>query len=545
MTLTSLTFFAFVLACIIVYYIVPAKFRWLVLLAASLAFYGMICLRYCPFILFTAFSTWAGALWMGREIEKRGLEFRSHKAEWDVTQKKEHKHGTMIRKRLILLLVLVLNFGILAVLKYYDVAAGLLGSWFHTEVQSLGILLPLGISFYTFQAMGYMIDVYWEKTVPEKNPAKFLLFVTFFPQIVQGPIGVYNDLAHQLYQGHKLDYENIKHGFQLILWGLFKKLVIADRLVIALDHLLPLKHDLSNASNLLLLVIYCIQLYMDFSGGIDIVRGVAQMMGVEMALNFKRPFFSRSLAGFWQRWHISLCSWLKNYLFYPMAVSRAFLRFGNRICSLERSERELPEDSLWGGYTFLQHLGRVLPGCLATLITFFIIGIWHGASWKDAGYGIWNGVLIALAGFLDPLFQWLLRKLNIRTEAVSWKIWQILRTSALIGMSFAFDIADGFRDSLSLIWKCLTPAGGPVSHLGTEIDSGLTIQNWILAGICLLIVFAVSLYQEITGKSVRSGLEKQNLWLQWVLMLGCFAAIIVFGMYGPGVASGEFVYMQF
>ena len=545
MTLTSLTFFAFVLVTVVVYYVIPERFRWIVLLAASLAFYAFLSLKYYPYILFTAFSTWAGALWLGKTIEDRKAEFQAGKTGWDAGQKKKHKHGTMMRKRGILTLVLVLNFGILAFLKYYDVAVGKLSNWFQADIPGLGLLLPLGISFYTFQTMGYIIDVYWEKVTPERNPAKVLLFTTFFPQIVQGPIGVYNDLAPQLYRGNDLKYENIKHGFQLILWGLFKKMVIADRLIVPLHTLLPVKNDLSNAYNLLLLIIYCAQLYMDFSGGIDIVRGAAEMMGIEMAVNFKRPFFSRSMIGFWQRWHISLCSWLKNYLFYPMAVSRAFLRFGNWIYNRSRTEKEYPEDSMWGGYSFLQHLGRMAPGCIATLITFIIIGFWHGASWKDAGYGIFNGVLISLAGWMAPLFTWILVKLHINTEAVSWKIWQIIRTVILMGLSFTFDIADGFLDGIRLMWKCLTPAGGYVSHLGTSVNSGLNAQGWILVTICLLIVFAVSLFQEISGKSVRDCLDRQNLWLQWVLMLGCFIAVVIFGMYGPGVASGEFLYMQF
>ena len=544
MTLTSLTFFAFILITVVIYYVIPKKFRWLVLLAASLAFYGILSLKYFPYILFTAFSTWAGALWIGKVIQDRKAEFQAGKKDWDVAQKKDHKHGTMMRKRGILSLILVLNFGILAFLKYYDVAALKLGELFHADIPGLGLLLPLGISFYTFQTMGYIIDVYWEKVEPERNPAKVLLFVTFFPQIIQGPIGVYKDLAPQLYQGNDLKYENIKHGFQLILWGLFKKMVIADRLLLPLHALLPLKNELSNAYNLLILVIYCAQLYMDFSGGIDIVRGVAEMMGIEMAVNFKRPFFSRSMIGFWQRWHISLCSWLKNYLFYPMAVSRAFLRFGNWVYGRSSSQKELPEDSVWGGYSFLQHLGRVLPGCIATLITFIIIGFWHGASWKDAGYGIFNGVLISTAGWLAPLFQWILIKLHIRTDAASWKLWQIIRTAILMGLSFTFYIADGLGDAISLMWKCLTPAGGPVSHLGGELDTGLNTQGWILVIVCLLIVFAVSLYQELSGRSVRQSLDQQNLWLQWALMLGCLMAVIIFGMYGPGVASGEFLYMQ-
>ncbi|MBQ9030181.1 MAG: MBOAT family protein [Parasporobacterium sp.] len=545
MTLTSLTFFAFVLAVLIVYYLIPKRLRWLVLLAASLVFYGLLALKSLPFILFTALSTWAGALWLGQVTRKRTQIWNEQKSGWDPAARKAYKKQTQKMKRRILALILVLNFGILAVLKYYDFVVEQINRNAGGHLSFLGILLPLGISFYTFQSMGYLIDIYGEKMPPESNPLRYLLYVTFFPQIIQGPIADYQKLAPQLYEGQDLRYENLKYGFQLILWGLFKKMVIADRLAVSLQSLLPVKDEISNAWQLLILLIYCAQLYCDFSGGIDVVRGVGGMLGIEMAVNFKRPFFSKGLAEFWQRWHISLCAWLRTYLLYPIAVSKPFLRFGNRIIEKSRSEQELPEDSLWGGFTFIQHLGRVLPGAIATLITFLIIGIWHGASWQYAGYGVWNGVILFFSMLLAPVFQWLIRRLHIQTESTGWKVWQILRTAVIVGLSFTFDIADGLMDALRMIGKCFTPVLGPTTHLGTAVDTGLAGADWgvVIAG--LLIVFAVSLYQELTGRKVRESLNADSAWVSWVLTLGCLIAVVIFGMYGPGVASGEFVYMQF
>jgi len=546
MTITSLYYLAFVLLTLIVYYVFPKKLRWTVLLAASAAFYGIVCLKYIPFIIFTILSTWAGGIWLDRYNSDRQEFFKANKSGWDSEKKKAYKHTTMIRKRLILSLVLVVNFGILAVLKYYDFMAGWLGSILNFQAAPLGILLPLGISFYTFQTMGYIIDVYWEKTAPLRNPAKFALFAMYFPQIIQGPIAIYNDLTRTLYEGHELKFENIKYGFQLALWGLFKKMVIADRLILMTDALSPVRNEVSNGYSLLLVIVYAAQLYMDFSGGIDIVRGVSRMFGIEMAINFKRPFFSKSVAEFWQRWHISLCHWLKTYLFYPIAVSRAFLRFGRWISARERHpDVELPEDSIWGGYTFLQHLGRVLPGCIATLITFFIIGMWHGANWKYAGYGLWNGIIILAAKILEPFFRWVLERLGIRTDTSGWRIWQILRTVIIVGLSFAFDVADNMADSLKIIWKCITPALGPTTHLGHGISIGLELPDILVAVTGLVIVFAVSLYQERSKQSVRVSIDRQPMWISWILTLGCAVAVAVFGMYGPGISTGEFVYMQF
>ena len=546
MTLTSLSFFAYVLAAVIVYYVCPKKWRYLALLAASIAFYAVISLKYLPFLLFTAFSTWAGALWLCHVDQSRKEVFAAHKAGWDREQKKTFKHQTILRKRGILALVLVVNFGILGVLKYYNFLADWLSGLFQAEIPLIGILLPLGISFYTFQSMGYLIDCYWEKFTPEKNPLKFLLFVTFFPQIVQGPIGTYAHLMPQLMEGHVLSFENLRSGFQLILWGLFKKMVIADRLIVPLNALLPVKNDLSNAWSLLLVLIYIAQLYMDFSGGIDLVRGVAQLFGITMAENFRRPFFSKSVAEFWRRWHISLCNWLKTYLFYPMAVSKAFLRLGSRIGRHgKKPEKELPEDSLWGGYTFFQHLGRVLPGCIGTLIVFFIIGMWHGANWKYAGYGIWNGLIILISMILEPVLKWLVRHLHIRVDTTGWRVWQILRTFFLVGLSFAFDIAYSLSDAVQMIGRCLTPAAGPNIHVGQGVSTGLETADWVVAALGLLLVFGISLYQERSKRSVRESIAGQSAWVSWALTLGCFTAVLVFGMYGPGIASGEFVYMQF
>lgn len=546
MTITDLSFFAFVLATVVVYYIIPKKFRWLVLLAASVAFYCIVCLKYLPYIIVTAMTTWAGGLWLDKVTKDRKAVFKEHKADWDRETKSKFKKVTTGKKRGILALVLVFNFGILAFLKYFNFFGEWITGMFGGQFQAMSLVLPLGISFYTFQAMGYIIDVYWEKTAPEKNPARFGLFVSFFPQLVQGPIAIYDDLAHQLFEGHELKYENIKYGFQLIVWGLFKKMVIADRLVIVVNNLLPQKNELANWYSLFALLVYAMQIYTDFSGGIDIARGVAQMLGINMADNFKRPYFSKSINDFWRRWHVSLGRWMRTYLFYPIAVSNVFLALGRKISELKRHpDKVYADDSMWGGVSFAEHMGKVIPGCIATLVTFFVVGMWHGANWKYAGYGLWNGLVILIAMILDPLFKWALAKLKIRVDTTGWRTWQIIRTFIVVLGAYVFDIADSIGDGITMIGRCLTPLQGHTTHLGAVVDYGLEYTDWIVAVAGLLIVLAVSLYQERSKKSVRVSLDQQTLWLQWVLTMGCLFAVIIFGMYGPGVAAGEFVYMQF
>lgn len=532
MTLTSESFFIFVFALLVLYYLFPIKHRWTVLLLGSFAFYAIVCLKYMPFILLTILTTYGGAVWLERYGARRKEILKAHKEDWSKDTRKGYKAQTASRKRWILLAVLLLNFGILAVLKYYNWVFGALGDLIHVDFPMVSLLLPLGISFYTFQSMGYLLDVYWEKTAAEKNLARFALFVSFFPQIIQGPIAIYDDLAGQLYEGHKLKYENIKYGFQLALWGLFLKMVLADRAVVALNTLLEQKYELQPFWSIFAIVLYAFQLYADFSGGINISRGVAQMFGITMAENFRRPFFSKSVSEFWRRWHMSLGHWLRTYLFYPLAVSRPFLRLGK-----------------WFSKHFPgpvgTHLSRVFPGCVATFITFFVVGIWHGASWKYAGFGIWNGLVIFIAMLTEPLCKSALEKLQVRSTTFSYRLFQILRTFALNLVGFAFDIGSGFKDTLWMLKRCLLDPLPPVKFKDTLLSLGLTQADWNILFLGYGLLFAVSLYQERSGHSLRDTLDKQSIWFQWLATLGAIVAVFLFGMFGPGIAAGEFVYMQF
>lgn len=300
--------------------------------------------------------------------------------------------------------ILLLNFGILAVLKYYNFFAESMETLFASvgltvSLGHIGLLLPLGISFYTFQSMGYVLDVYREKVPAERNVGKLALFVSFFPQIIQGPIGVYDQLAHQLYDEHKYNFDNIRFGAQLILWGFFKKLVIADRAV-------GMIHTVAGA-------------YTDYAGtyvaaGRARVRAAAlcrllrrhrhlARRGADVrhhhGRNFRRPYFSRTLTEYWHRWHISLGDWLRNYLFYPLSISKAFLNWGRH------ARQHLGS-----------HIGKVLPTAVASLITFLIIGIWHGASWKYVAFGFWNGMVILVSTLLQPVSDKVVAALHIEAK---------------------------------------------------------------------------------------------------------------------------------
>ncbi len=282
MTLTSLSFYLLVLALLVLYYLVPKRFQWVVLLIGSYAFYAFVCLRYMGFIVITTLTTYFGARGMDAMTARMEQTVAAHKQDWEREERKAYKKRCKSRRKALMIGILVFNFGILAVLKYYNFFAESMEALFASigltvSLGHIGLLLPLGISFYTFQSMGYVLDVYREKVPAERNVGKLALFVSFFPQIIQGPIGVYDQLAHQLYDEHKYNFDNIRYGAELILWGFFKKLVIADRAVGMIHTVAGAYTDYAGTYVLLAALVYALQLYADFSGGIDISRGVAQM----------------------------------------------------------------------------------------------------------------------------------------------------------------------------------------------------------------------------------------------------------------------------
>ena len=274
MTLTSLSFYLLVLALLVLYYLVPKRFQWVVLLIGSYAFYAFVCLRYMGFIVITTLTTYFGARGMDAMTARMEQTVAAHKQDWERDERKAYKKRCKSRRKALMIGILVFNFGILAVLKYYNFFAESMEALFASmgltvSLGHIGLLLPLGISFYTFQSMGYVLDVYREKVPAERNVGKLALFVSFFPQIIQGPIGVYDQLAHQLYDAHKYNFDNIRYGAELILWGFFKKLVIADRAVGMIHTVAGAYTDYAGTYVLLAALVYALQLYADFSGGID------------------------------------------------------------------------------------------------------------------------------------------------------------------------------------------------------------------------------------------------------------------------------------
>ena len=554
MTYTSINFLVFVAAMVLIYFIFPVKkFRWTVLLGANVVFYAIVGYQTSAYIIFTTLSTYLIALWLEKYSAKKSALLKSKKAEWSREEKKKFKDRVKVRKRLIMSLALVLNFGVLAFLKLWpgpltdlhNMLAGSLNDVLGAlridfSFPTMTLIEVVGISYYTFQAMGYIVDVYREKVPAQHNPLKLLLFTSFFPQIAQGPISTYDQLAPQLFEGHSFDFTRFKYGCELMLWGFFKKLVIADRAGIAFAAITgenAAQYGSYNGTTLTFFVLlWALRLYADFSGGIDIIRGVAQILGIDMIENFKRPYFSRSISEYWRRWHISLGAWMKNYIFYPIAMSNAFLTISKKM-----------KGTRFGKTAAGTHISKVLPTSVASLIVFLLVGIWHGAEWKFVAFGVWNGGIIMLGILMQPLFDKLTDKLHINRESFLFRLFQILRTFLIVLVGYVFDIAPNFSEGMRTIGMFFT--GQNFSEGFAQISGfGLSWKDFVILGVCTVILFVFSVIQEKyepQGANIRVLLDRRAFVLRWALLFIGVVVVIVFGIYGSGYSAADFVYGGF
>ena len=546
MALTSLPFALFTIITALVYFVYPKKEqRWVILLIASCFFYVYNSFQYSAFILITIITVYLASSGMTAISEETRSVVKAKKAEWSREERKAYKEAADKKRRRILAGVLVLNFGILFILKYFNFLYGSIAAIIGASPDSapqIRLLLPLGISFYTFIATGYLIDVYRETIEPERNIFKFALFVSFFPHIIQGPISSYSKLRSQLIEPHDLEWLNFKHGIMLICWGLFKKLVIADRVWIAIKAYYSNggiygNDDFAGYSGTMVLfvtLLYALQLYADFSGGIDISRGICRILGIELEMNFRQPYFSKSISEYWRRWHISLGAWMKNYVFYPIAMSDLSKRVSKSIAG-----------SSFGKTAAGKHLSRVLMTAVASFIVFLLVGIWHGANSKYIAFGVWNGLIIMLSALLGPVYEKTRNALHIRESAAWWKLFQMLRTFIIVLIGYVFDIADNFTNAMQMLWLMLTDqtTSGVMKQLHTL---GLVKAEYAAVMICTLVLLYFSIRLEQTSlDSPADLLERRSGFIQWIALFMLIICILIAGTYGPIYDPAGFIYMQF
>lgn len=546
MAITSLPFALFTIITIAAYFVFPnKKYRWVILLFASSFFYVYNSYRYTVFIVLTVISIYLASCKISEMSENRKQTIKLHKEDWSREEKTAYKKSVDNKRKGILAFTLLLNFGVLFLLKYFNFLSGGLASLFGVSADNapqIHLLLPLGISFYTFISTGYLIDVYRETVKPERNIFKLALFVSFFPHIVQGPISSFGKLHDQLIEAHSPEWINFKHGFMNICWGLFKKVVIADcswNVIKAYNENGGINGsgDFSGYGGVMVIFIvltYALQLYADFSGGIDISRGICRVLGIDLEVNFRQPYFSKSISEYWRRWHISLGAWMKNYVFYPIAMSPFSAGISKGIAK-----------SRFGATPVGKHLSKVLMTAFASFVVFLLVGIWHGANSKYIAFGIWNGLIIMISALLEPIYASTRKKLHIKDSFWWWKLFQMIRTFIIVAVGYVFDIADDFSNAMQMISVTLHD-----HNLGVFMDQldtlGLRKLEYLGIGFCSLILLYISIRLEQTSLDTPAELlERRSGLVQWLALLGLIMIIIILGAYGPSYDPAEFIYMQF
>ncbi len=530
MLFTSAAFLLFAAVTLVLYFSVPGRMQWWVLLGASLVFYLLSGPEYFLFIIYTAAVTYLTGFWMQKKADAEDAFVEANRETLDKAARKAYRaKGKKIRRR-ILAGGLLLGFGMLAVLKYTAfVMEGVNGIALLFGADGLtvpSLLLPLGISFYTFQSMGYLIDVYRKTTRAEMHPLKLLLFVSFFPQLLQGPISRFGDLAGQLLTPHKFEGFAFRAGLLRVLWGGFKKVVLADTVMVAIKTLILGAETYTGVYVFLLILLYSAQIYGDFTGGIDITIGLSEMMGIRLKENFDSPFSSRSTKEYWNRWHITMGSWFTDYIFYPLSVSRPMQRLS--VVSTEKLGKGL---------------GMRLPVYLATIATWFLTGLWHGAGWNFIVWGLLNCLVILVSRELEPLYRRFNKRFPRLSASSFWHAWQAVRTFLIMGLIRSLDCYRDVGLTFRLWGSMLTTFNfGELFGDKMPLLKLLPVASWIVVAIGIAAIFAVSKMGK--DKPVRYRVADKPI---LTAALGCLVlvVILIFGAYGIGYDASQFIYTQF
>ncbi|MEG2080748.1 MAG: MBOAT family protein [Oscillospiraceae bacterium] len=510
------------------YTIMPKKYKWAVLLTASYVFYIINARKYIIFLLSTTISIYIGGL----ILNKISDWYSSIKPSLSKEERKPKKKIMQREKKAVLALIVLFNLGLLVFLKYYN--------FFSTSTNVLlenmnanftfplsRFLLPLGISFYTLGALSYIIDVYRGKYRGCKTFSKVALFMSFFPQIVEGPIGRFDLIADDLYEGHSFNYENFSFGLKLIAWGLFKKLVIADRANGLVNTVFDAHQNYSGIIVVIAILLYSLQLYTEFSGCMDIVCGSAKLFSVNLASNFERPFFSKSVSEFWRRWHITLGAWFRDYLFYSVSLSKGFLALNK-----------------WSKKHLNAFLGNLIPVSIALFCVWFSTGLWHGASFKYIAYGLYYYVIMMIGMLFAPVSKKVLGILHLKETNKAFAGFQIFRTFILVNLGMMIFRASSLTASIEIFKSIFVNFSLSPIFNGTVLKLGIDKYDFLVLAISVVFLLIVNILEE-KGHHIIEELSSKNIVIRWSVYFAVIFAMIIFGAYGNGYGPVDFIYSQF
>lgn len=532
MSYTSLNFLLFVAILCGIYYIMrPIKYRWLVLLVGNVIFYAMSGWDNLVFLMVSVVISYYVSLKMWKlqvEMKQEKKQGNYDRKEWKAVKAKYEKR---IRRYLRFGLISVI--GILAVVKYTNFVLGNVNRLLHAfglgnDGMVVNLIIPMGISFYTFQMIAYMVDVSNGEEA-QSNFLKYALYSSFFPSIVQGPIPRYHDLGHQLFEGHTFDMKNIWNGITMMLWGFAKKLVLAEQLALLVNKIYGNYTAYDGVILVLATVLYSFQIYADFAGCMDIVTGVARLFGIRLKPNFLRPYFSRTMPEFWRRWHASLGTWFKDYVFYPFSISNVSL-------NINKKSRKL----------FGNAAGRIIAASMPILIVWSLTGLWHGAEWKYVAWGLFHGCLIILSTIFSPFNDKVRERLKINKDAWWFRLFQILRTFTLCCIGRVFFRAENMGVAIGVFRQTFAATGFWRITGQRFFKHGLDQQSWILVAVLLILLLIAGIIEERSnGKTVTEVICEKPLILRLVVVYVLLAGVLIFGTYGPVDPAANFIYEQF
>lgn len=512
----------------LLYSVVPKKARPYALLAESYICFVLMSGVLTVYPVVTALSVYGTGLWLKRVQQKRNALLK----ECEKEQKKKIKAQFIKKQRIIVALAFVLNIGALVLLKYTKFLVMNIGDILTmlnvpVEFEIPKFAAPMGISFYTLMAASYVLDVYHEKISADGNFFRVALYLGFFPLIMEGPICRYSDISAQLWAGEKIHFKNFTYGFQRIIFGVMKMVVVADRLNAFIETAYSGFNDFDGGIAALAAILYTCQLYMDFSGTMDIVIGCGEIFGVNITENFRRPFFSKTISEFWQRWHITLGTWFKDYIYYPVSMSKPM----KRLTSNMRKKIGV-------------YYGPMFASTIALFCVWLCNGLWHGAGWRFIFFGMYHFALITLGNLIIPQVGKINKKLHINNSSKPYRAMQILRTTLLVCIGEMFFRADGLRAGFIMLRHIFTDFTFKSIANGTVLKLGMDGLDYIVVGVAVLIIFVISILNE-KGISVRDRLAQKPLAVRWIIVYALIMFIVIFGAYGSGYDPVPPIYADF
>lgn len=516
---------------VILYSAVPKKAKPYILLLASVIFSVFLSSFLTFYLVFTVLSIYFCALAIEKLKKKQALLVSGAESR---EEKKLIKKKCGKKQLALLVVFVVINILILALLKYspfFFENIRLLVNRFKSDFNPVlpKFAAPVGISFYTLQAVSYIHDVYKGKIEAEHNLGKLALFVSFFPAIMEGPICRYSQTSEKLWAGESISYRNLTFGIQRIFFGMLKKIVIADRLNLVVTTIFKDFEAYHYDGGIIALgaILYTIELYSEFSGTMDVVIGTAEIFGITLPENFRQPFFSKSISEFWQRWHITLGTWFRDYVFYPVTMSTGMKK-------LTRSCRK--------------KLGRSYGPLPASIVAFFCVwlcnGIWHGAGWQYVFFGMYHFVLISLGALITPASNALFEKLKIDKNKLPYKIFAIVRTAILVFIGEMFFNSRGITQGFKMFKIMVSDFSLKSIFNGSVLTLGIDAYDIAIVVISLVIVLIVGLMKE-KGISPREYIAEKPIFIRWPIYLSLILFIAVFGAYGAGYVPIDPIYANF